>query len=380
MRYNVNIYIGNTKNTFCLKVTIMKILSIIGARPQFIKCAPLSRQLRKKHEEIIVHTGQHYDQNMSDVFFKELNIPIPDYNLGIGSATHAEQTGRMLVDIEKLLLKEEPDIVLVYGDTNSTLAGSLAASKLQIPVAHVEAGLRSFDKSMPEEINRILTDNVSEIMFCPTETSVRNLKNEGITEGVHKVGDVMVDALNYNIQIAKERSNIIEKLGLSEKDFIVATVHRASNTDTIENLSSIVNAFCSVNVNIVFPVHPRTEKYLRQYGLWRRLCQYVQVISPVGYLDMLKLMSESTKIITDSGGIQKEAYMLGIPCITMRENTEWVETVEDGWNLLVGTECNKIIEGINDFEGADMVGNVFGCGDTCEKIGKILQGGDCMGK
>ncbi len=346
----------------------MKILSIIGARPQFIKCAHVSRKLRQHHEEILVHTGQHYNSNMSDVFFKELGIPEPDHNLGIGSGSHGEQTGKMLVEIEKIILKGQLDLVLVYGDTNSTLAGALAASKLQIPVAHVEAGLRSFDRSMPEEINRILTDHASDILFCPTETAIRNLKNEGITEGVHNVGDVMVDALLCNIKIAGEKSKILEDMNLSPKDFMVATVHRASNTDSIENMSSIVNAFCSADANIIFPVHPRTEKCLRQYGLWDELCQHVKVISPVGYLDMLKLMSNSRKILTDSGGIQKEAYILGIPCITMRENTEWVETVNDGWNMLVGADYSKIVEGINGFEDAHVKGNIFGCGDAAEKI------------
>jgi UDP-N-acetylglucosamine 2-epimerase (non-hydrolysing) len=350
----------------------MKIVSIIGARPQFIKCAPLSRAIRKDYSEIILHTGQHYDAEMSSVFFNELHIPEPDYNLNIGSGSHGEQTGRMLMGIESILLKEQPDLVIVYGDTNSTLAGALAASKLQIPVAHVEAGLRSFDRTMPEEINRVLTDHASKLLFCPTETAVRNLINEGIIEGVHKVGDVMVDALHYNIEIAEERSQILENVGVVPKDFMVVTVHRASNTDSIENLSSIVNAFCSVNANIVFPVHPRTQKYLRQYGLWDKLCEHVKVIPPLGYLDMLKLMSSSRKILTDSGGIQKEAYMLGVPCITMRENTEWVETVEDGWNMLVGSDYNKIIEGINYFEGADVMGNVFGSGHACENILKLI--------
>ncbi len=350
----------------------MKVLSIVGARPQFIKCAPLSRELRKSHEEILVHTGQHYDQKMSDVFFNELAIPEPDYNLGIGSATQGEQTGKMLAEIEKLLIHEKPDMVLVYGDTNSTLAGSLAASKLHIPVAHVEAGLRSFDKGMPEEINRILTDHVSYTLFCPTKTAVMNLRNEGITEGVHNVGDVMVDALQYNIKIAEKKSTILDDLNISHQDFMVATVHRPSNTDNIENLSSIVKAFCNVDANIVFPLHPRTEKYLKQYGLWNKLCEHVKIITPVGYLDMLKLMSNSRKILTDSGGVQKEAYMLGVPCITMRENTEWVETVDDGWNMLVGSDYSLIVDSINEFEGADVRGNAFGSGDACEKIRRLL--------
>jgi UDP-N-acetylglucosamine 2-epimerase (non-hydrolysing) len=351
----------------------MKILSVIGARPQFIKAAPLSRILRKKHTEVLVHTGQHYDPEMSDVFFKELNIPEPDYNLGIGSGLHGEQTGKMLTEIEKLLIKEEPNLVLVYGDTNSTLAGALAASKLHIKVAHVESGLRSFDKSMPEEINRILTDHVSDLLFCPTKTAVANLKNEGIRNGIHNVGDVMMDALQYNIKIAEKKSTILDDMDLSSKDFMVATVHRASNTDDIENLSSIVEAFCSVDENIVLPIHPRTEKYLKQYGLWDKLCGHIMVTSPVGYIDMLELMANSKKILTDSGGVQKEAYMLGIPCITMRENTEWVETVNDGWNVLVGADHEQIVDAINEFEGADVRGDVFGCGDACEKITEMIS-------
>lgn len=351
----------------------MIIISIIGARPQFIKCAPLSRAIRKEHEEIIVHTGQHYDPEMSDLFFKELNIPEPDYNLGIGSGPHGEQTGKMLIEIEKLLIIEEPDLILVYGDTNSTLAGSLAASKLHIKVAHVEAGLRSFDRKMPEEVNRVLTDHTSNLLFCPTETAVKNLKSEGVTEGVHNVGDVMLDALQYNKQIAEDRSTILDDLGLVSEEFMVATVHRPSNTNSVENLSSIVKAFCNADIAVVFPVHPRTEKYLKQYDLWDLLCQCVKVIPPVGYLDMLKLMAHSSKILTDSGGVQKEAYMLGVPCVTMRENTEWVETVEDGWNVLVGADYRKIADAIVGFEGAGGRSDVFGGGDASERILNLIS-------
>jgi UDP-N-acetylglucosamine 2-epimerase (non-hydrolysing) len=350
----------------------MKLASIIGARPQFIKCAPLSHTIRREHEEIILHTGQHYDPGMSDVFFDELGIPRPDYNLGIGSGTHGEQTGRMLIEIEKILVKEQPDLVMVYGDTNSTLAGALAASKLHIRVAHVEAGLRSFDRTMPEEINRVLTDHISDLLFCPTRTAVTNLANEGITDHVYNVGDVMVDALEKNRKIAEERSTIITDLDLTPDEFMVATVHRPSNTDNKENLSSIVKAFCSTGETIVFPVHPRTEKYLREYGLFDTLCEHVRAIPPVGYLDMLKLMAYSGKILTDSGGIQKEAYMLGVPCVTLRENTEWVETVEDGWNVLVGADYGKIVDAIMGFEGAGRQSGVFGRGDASERILEIL--------
>jgi UDP-N-acetylglucosamine 2-epimerase (non-hydrolysing) len=351
----------------------MKIVSIIGARPQFIKCAPLSHEIRKSHEEILVHTGQHYDFEMSKVFFQELNIPEPDYNLGIGSGLHGEQTGRMLIEIEKLLVSEQPDFVLVYGDTNSTLAGALAASKLHIKLAHVEAGLRSFDRAMPEEINRLLTDNISDLLFCPTRTAVLNLKNEGVVNGVNYVGDVMMDALEYNKKIAEENSTIMEDLGVTSKEFILATVHRPSNTDCYDNLYSIVRAFCDTEEKIIFPIHPRTKKSLKQYGLWNILCQKVKVISPIGYLDMLSLLSNSFKIVTDSGGIQKESYMLGVPCITLRKNTEWIETVEDGQNILVGSDYENILRAIKTFDGSKFQSNVFGDGNASSRISKILS-------
>lgn len=351
----------------------MRIVSIVGARPQFIKCAPLSRLIRKKHEEILVHTGQHYDIGMSDVFFEELDIPKPDYNLGVGSDSHGAQTGKMLIEIEKILLRDKPDLVLVYGDTNSTLAGSLAASKLHIKTAHVEAGLRSFDREMPEEINRVITDNISDLLFCPTETAVLNLKKEGITTGVYNVGDVMLDSLKYNIKIAEQKTTILEELNIDSKEYIVATVHRASNTDSFENLSSIMNAFCHADVPIVFAVHPRTEKYLKQYGLWDKLREKVKLIPPLGYLEMLKLMAHAKKILTDSGGMQKEAYMLGVPCITMRENTEWVETIEDGGNVLVGADYEKIMDAILNFEGGNANGKVFGDGTASQEICYILN-------
>ncbi|KKG14400.1 UDP-N-acetylglucosamine 2-epimerase [Methanosarcina sp. 2.H.T.1A.6] len=353
----------------------MKIVSVVGARPQFIKCAPVSRTIRKHHEEILVHTGQHYDPEMSEVFFEELDIPKPDYNLGIGSGTQGEQTGKMILEIEKVLLKEKPDIVLVYGDTNSTLAGALAATKLHIRVAHVEAGLRSFDRAMPEEINRVITDHISNILFCPTDTAVMNLKNEGITEGVYNVGDVMVDALKYNQKIAEEKSTILQDLNLNPKEFLLATVHRASNTDNIKNLSSIVEAFSDVETTIVFPMHPRTRKYLKEYNLWEKILKNTKVIPPVGYLDMLKLESNARKILTDSGGVQKEAYMLGVPCITLRDNTEWVETVEEGWNILTGADYEKIKHAIENFEGTKRRNEVFGDGNASGKISQKMNSG-----
>ncbi|MDD3978456.1 MAG: UDP-N-acetylglucosamine 2-epimerase (non-hydrolyzing), partial [Methanomicrobium sp.] len=278
----------------------MKIVSIVGARPQFIKCAPVSRELRKEHNEILVHTGQHYDANMSDVFFEQLNIPTPDYNLNIGSGSHGEQTGKMLIEIEKVLLKEQPDMVLVYGDTNSTLAGALAASKLNIPVAHVEAGLRSFDRIMPEEINRVMTDHISDLLFCPTQTAIDNLAKEGITNdvsinrGVYLTGDVIVDAIFNNKEIAEQSSNILKELNLNNCSYYIATVHRPANTDSKENLISIIEAFSEIinseKSKIIFPVHPRTVKCLKEYGLYENLSENLVILEPLPYLDMLLLM------------------------------------------------------------------------------------------
>jgi UDP-GlcNAc3NAcA epimerase len=344
----------------------MKIATIVGARPQFIKAAPVSRVLRKYHNEILIHTGQHYDKNMSDIFFDELDIPRPDYNLNVGSGPHGKQTGEMLIKIEEVLLQEQPDAVIVYGDTNSTLAGALAASKLFISVIHVEAGLRSYNRKMPEEQNRVLTDHISSILFCPTKTAVENLLREGITNNVFNVGDVMYDAILFNLDIAERKSNILSKLRLKKNDYILATVHRAENTDTYENLYNIIHSFNASQELIVFPVHPRTRKAIQDYGI--KLSNNVKVIDPVGYLDMLILEKYANKIVTDSGGIQKEAYILGIPCVTLRHETEWVETVKDKWNILVGTDKEKIIEAIKYFRPSDNRNNYFGEGKAGEKI------------
>ena len=348
-----------------------KIISIVGARPNFIKCAPLSKEIRKEFNEVIIHTGQHYNYEMNRVFFEELNIPEPDYHLGVGSGSHGYQTGEMIKRIEEVLLKEEPDLVLVYGDTNSTIAGALAASKLHIKVAHIESGLRSYDKSMPEEINRILTDHCSDILFCPTETSVEILKKEGITNEVHLTGDVMVDALKKNIKIAEKKAMILDEMDLKPKKYYLATIHRAENTDEFKRLKNIVDAFCEIG-NLVFPCHPRTEKYLKGFGLWNRLVENTKVIKPVGYLNMLMLEKGARKVLTDSGGVQKEAYIFKVPCITLRDNTEWVETVEDGWNVLVGADEEKIVKGVNQFEPGNKQRNVFGEGDASEKITEII--------
>lgn len=347
----------------------MKIASVVGVRPQFVKASVVSRELRKRHEEILIHTGQHYDYEMNKIFFEELCIPEPDYYLGVGSGSHGFQTGEMLRRIEEILLCEKPDLVLTYGDTNSTLAGALAASKLGIKNAHVEAGLRSFDKSMPEEINRILTDHCSDLLFCPTQNAVNNLKREGITENVFLTGDVMVDSLLFNKEIAETRSSILSDLNLKSKDYLVATIHRASNTDNKENLRNIVDSFSDLNEKIVFPLHPRTEKLLLKYGLYNRLKDSADLIEPLGFLDFIKLMNHSKMILTDSGGAQKEAYILKIPCVTLRENTEWIETVEDNWNILVGSNKEKILEAIDSFKPSIRTHkNRFGDGNASNKI------------
>jgi UDP-GlcNAc3NAcA epimerase len=347
----------------------MKVVSVVGARPQFIKSGPLSRELRKNAEEIIIHTGQHYDVEMSQTFFDELHLPAPDYNLGIGSGPHGSQTAAMLKGIEDLLMKEAPDYVLVYGDTNSTLAGALAAAKLRIPLGHVEAGLRSYNREMPEEINRVLIDHCSDLLFCPTETSVSNLKKENITQGVHLVGDVMYDALLVNKNLA-QKSHILEQLNLEPKTYILATLHRPSNTDNPDRLRRIIHSFSQVEKPVVFPVHPRTREALSTLGA---SLGSIQAINPVGYLDFLKLESEAEAILTDSGGVQKEAYLLRVPCITLRKETEWVETVEDGWNILVGDDTALIVKMAHEFRPTAERRQPFGDGTASQKIVKILE-------
>jgi UDP-GlcNAc3NAcA epimerase len=354
----------------------MKIISIVGARPQFVKLAALSKELRREHQEIILHTGQHYDDELSQAFFSELSIPKPDYNLGIGSAEHGEQTGRMLAGIEEVLLFEKPDLVIVYGDTNSTLAGALAAAKQNVPVAHVEAGLRSFKRSMPEEINRVLTDHVSSLLFCPTPTSVKNLKREGITKGVHLVGDVMYDSLVDHLKVAEKKSSVMKKLNLRNKEFYLVTVHRAENTDLKENLEKIARILASLDRKVVFPIHPRTKKKLSQFNLLDRLLakHNLALIDPVSYLDMLVLTKNARYVLTDSGGVQKEAFFLGTPCLTLREETEWVETLENRSNQIVGLNVDEVLKRIKIEEARRVkkIIELIAGGANC-RISKIIS-------
>ncbi|MDH7559579.1 MAG: UDP-N-acetylglucosamine 2-epimerase (non-hydrolyzing) [bacterium] len=353
----------------------MKVISIVGARPQFIKAALLCKLLRQKHQEVLVHTGQHYDENMSEVFFREMEIPEPEYNLEVGSGPHGEQTAEMLVRIERVLMAEKPDVVLVYGDTNSTLAGALAAAKLCIPVAHVEAGLRSYNRTMPEEINRVLADRASELLFCPTRAAVENLRREGITAGVYLVGDVMYDAALHFGQMAAQRSTVLEQLQLRPLGYLLATVHRAHSTDDADHLRSILTAFASVSERIVFPIHPRTRRFIKEHGLEQLLHGAANVLStePVSYLDMLQLERNARAILTDSGGVQKEAYVFGVPCITMRAETEWLETVADGWNCLVGTDTQAIVAAIRSFAPHGPRNNHYGDGTACQRIVTVLE-------
>lgn len=315
-----------------------RILTVVGARPQFIKAAPVSAALAAAGlTEVMAHTGQHFDALMSDVFFDELDIPKPTHNLEVNSLGHGAMTGRMLEKLEAVMLTEKPDLVLIYGDTNSTVAGALAAAKLHIPVAHVEAGLRSFNRRMPEEINRIVADHVSEMLFCPTSTAVQNLANEGITHGVHMVGDVMYDTTLTAVARAKDRSSILAVLGLKAKDYAVATIHRAENTDDPQRFARVIAWLQTAAIDrlVVLPTHPRTRKLLEAQGI---TLKGVRLIEPLGYLDMAWLAHNSAAIFTDSGGLQKEAYFHRVPCVTLRDETEWVETIEAGWNRLWTTD------------------------------------------
>lgn len=354
-----------------------KIVTIIGARPQFIKAAAVSRVILKTGgiQEIIVHTGQHFDNNMSDVFFQEMTIPLPHHHLEINSLSHGAMTGRMMEKIEAVLLREKPNVVVVYGDTNSTLAGALAAKKLGIRVAHVEAGLRSFNMKMPEEINRILTDRISDLLFCPTENAVANLHREGFRDfpcQIHQTGDVMYDAALYYGNISADRSGIIGKLGLSGRKFVLCTVHRQENTDNVENLREIFSALNDISREnpVVLPLHPRTRKILVQNNIKPAF----EPLEPLGYFDIVELLKHCGLVITDSGGLQKEAYFFGKYCITLREETEWTELVTHHFNILAGAHTSSIRKGYSGFMDKTIPTSLplFGEGDASEKIIHLL--------
>ena len=347
------------------------IVSIVGARPQFIKAAPVSRALTSHFNEVMIHTGQHYDYEMSDLFFKEMDMRQPDFNLGIGGGTHGAQTGTMLIELEKVISAVKPDCILVYGDINSTLAGALTAAKAGIPLAHVEAGLRSYNRTMPEEVNRVLTDHISSWLFCPTDAAVQNLEKEGITKGVYQIGDVMCDALLHNLEIARKKSQILKRMDLKKGEYALATVHRAGNTDNRNNMQSILDTLGSLPTRVIFPVHPRARKRIEE---WKFIVHSnVSLIEPLGPLDILQLQENANCILTDSGGMQKEAYLLGARCITLREETEWVETVSAGWNSLAGVDAKRIRTLYETWKPEGERPLLYGDGHAAEKICQILR-------
>jgi UDP-GlcNAc3NAcA epimerase len=359
-----------------LAIMGLNIFVVVGTRPNFIKAAPLLQTFKRDHRFTVsvIHTGQHYDPELSQIFFEELSIPKPDFSLNIGSGPHGWQTGRMLEKLEQLFMEHRPDVVVVFGDVNSTLAGALAAAKLHIPVAHVEAGLRSNNKNMPEEINRIATDHISDYLFCPSKNAVKILQNEGITKGVHNVGDIMYDVLKTMLPVAEKRAAIYKDF--MDKPYYLLTIHRASNTDTPSHLEEILRGVMDAQHPVVFPMHPRTQ------GAFAKLSSDFQdeareqltIIDPVGYLDILMLERNAAKILSDSGGMQKEAYFLEVPCITLREETEWEETLHDGWNILVGHDSSRIKEAIVSELPSAPTQEHYGSGNAADKIVSIIQG------
>ncbi|MBW1981221.1 MAG: UDP-N-acetylglucosamine 2-epimerase (non-hydrolyzing) [Deltaproteobacteria bacterium] len=352
----------------------MQVITIVGARPQFIKAAQLSEALKRAgHEEFLIHTGQHYDLEMSRVFFDELPIPEPDVNLEVGSGPHGWQTAQMLAGIEEILLSQPADYLVVYGDTNSTLAGALAACKLHLPLVHIEAGLRSYNRQMPEEHNRVVTDHLSDLLFCPSHTAVSNLKKEGIVRGVYQVGDLMHDSIVKNLTLAEAHSRILPKLRLEPGQYALVTVHRADITEKRGRLQALFQTFEKIAANglrVVMPAHPRTSKALQLLGI---APVRLQLLKPVSYLDMLALEKHARVIVTDSGGVQKEAYWLGVPCVTLRTETEWLETVASGWNVLVGCEDHLIIRAVDKACPGKTRRDAFGDGRAAERIVAILS-------
>jgi UDP-N-acetylglucosamine 2-epimerase len=352
----------------------MRIVTIIGNRPQFVKAAAVSRRLRERHDELIVHTGQHYDDELSRIFFDELGVPAPDRELGAGPGTNTAQTARILADLEPLLAELEPDLALVYGDTNSTLAGALAAAQGGWPLGHVEAGMRSFDRSMPEELNRVLTDHASDLLLCSTETAMTNLERESARGEAHLVGDVMADVSLAFRDIAEERSPILDERGLEPGEYLVVTAHRAGNVDDPERLRLLVELLEALPMATVYPVHFRTEARLEAAGLFDRLeaAPHLVLTPPLGYIDFLKLARHARAVLTDSGGVQKEAYLLGVPCVTLRDTTEWVETVEAGWNVLVDLDREQALAALEREPPAERP-ELYGGGHAAERVVDVVS-------
>jgi UDP-N-acetylglucosamine 2-epimerase len=353
----------------------VRIVSVIGNRPQFVKAAAVSLKLRERHEELIVHTGQHYDDELSRIFFEELSVPAPDRELGVGSGSNTSQTARMLAALEPALAELEPELVLVYGDTNSTLAGALSAAEAGLPVAHLEAGMRSFDRSMPEELNRVLTDHASQVLLCSTETAVANLRREGIDDEVHLVGDVMADVALAFLPLAEQRTEALAAHGVEPGEYLLVTAHRAGNVDHPARLERLVELLEALPAPAVFPLHPRTRKRLEEHGLLGRLEQAprLRLAAPLGYLDFLALARSARAILTDSGGVQKEAYLLGVPCITLRDTTEWVETVELGWNVLVDLDREAALAAVERSPPDGSRPELYGGGRAGERIRDVLS-------
>lgn len=349
----------------------MKILSVVGARPEFIQAMPVSRAIGVFHQEILVHTGQHYDYKMSQQFFDELEIPSPHYNLGVGSASQARQTAEIMVSMEDVLLKEKPDYVIVRGDTNSTIAAALVAAKLSVPFAHIEAGERSFNRHMPEEINRLVVDGLADRHFCVSQAAVQHLKAEGINGSVVQVGDVMLDALRFVLPLARSKSDILQRLDIQPEKYSLVTIHRPANTDDPLRLSSILSALNQTDETVILPVHPRTRKALEALEL--QLGDSLHIIDPVGYFDMLVLEENARLIATDSGGVQREAYYMSVPCLTLRDETEWTATVETGWNKLVGADAKMIAENWFSFVPPTEHPYIYGDGTAALRIAGILN-------
>ncbi|HEX8854747.1 MAG TPA: UDP-N-acetylglucosamine 2-epimerase (non-hydrolyzing) [Thermoleophilaceae bacterium] len=353
----------------------MRIATIVGNRPQFVKAAAVSRRLREGHEELLIHTGQHYDDELSRIFFEELGVPSPDRELGVGPGTPIEQTSRLLASLEPELLGYQPDLVLVYGDTTSTLAGALGAAQEQIPLAHVEAGMRSFDRRMPEELNRVLTDHASDILLCSTETAVRNLERESVMGEAHLVGDVMADVSLAFADVAEQRSNALEEQGVEAGEYLLVTAHRAGNVDDPQRLAMLVEVLEALPLRTIFPVHPRTRSRLEGTGLIARLqnAPNVKLAPPLGYLDFITLERHARAILTDSGGVQKEAYVLGVPCVTLRDTTEWVETVGSGWNVLTDLDREAVLRALERPPPSGERPELYGGGHAGEHIFQVLS-------